>query len=110
MSSAYIANFDTIDLGMSEVYKFYNNGDNIDPWGTPANMGFHPKNAPSILTLKDLWARKEYISLISLPGKFIESSLSRMPRGIISFTDVQKDSNGGHLSLEARSYVLRQSG
>ena len=54
MSSAYSANSDTIDLGMSDVYKLYNNGDSYEPWGTPVNMGLHPENAPSILTLKDL--------------------------------------------------------
>jgi hypothetical protein len=32
-----------------------------------------------------------------------------MPRGIISFIDVQKDSSGGHISLETRSNILHQS-
>ena len=59
---------------MSEVYKVHN-GDNNDPRGTPANMGLHPENAPSILTLNDLRAKKVSITLKSSPGKFIESNL-----------------------------------
>jgi hypothetical protein len=31
MLSAYSAKSDTIDLGISEVYRLYNNGDKSDP-------------------------------------------------------------------------------
>ena len=76
MVTGYSANSNTIDLGMSEVYKLYNNGVNNDPWWTPANMVLHPENAPSILTLKNLWAKKEPIIPIIY---FIGSSLKINP-------------------------------
>ena len=43
-----------MDFGISDVYKLYNSGDNVEPCGTPANIGFHRDTALSILTLKDL--------------------------------------------------------
>jgi hypothetical protein len=51
MSSAYSVNSDTVDSGMSYLYRLYVYGDDNDPWGTPVNMSLHSENAQPIFTL-----------------------------------------------------------
>jgi hypothetical protein len=48
------ANFVGIDFSMSDVYRLYNIGDNVEPCGTPANIGFHSDTSHSVFTLNDL--------------------------------------------------------
>ena len=62
-----IANFEQADLRTSNEYKLYNISDSFEHWGTPPNMGFHSKNAPSILN----WAKNGFITSISSLGTFI---------------------------------------
>ena len=57
--------------------RLHNIGDNVEPWGTPANIGFYSDTTPSIPTLNDLWARYEYIAFIRSPGTRICISLSK---------------------------------
>ena len=44
INSSYVR----IDCVISNVYRLYNLGDNVEPRETPGNIGFHSGSAPSI--------------------------------------------------------------